>query len=386
MAKTRSQLGSIERRSDGVYRVSFEISPDDSGKRRRVRKTVRGTRKDAELALARLLVEHGMYGDASEMTVGEFYLTVYSQHMERLEANTKRCYRQAWSVIEPLFGIEKMESLPVQEIERRLWTIESPGTQRNAFKLLRQIYGLAYRRDYISRNPMEKDVQLRRMPDYTPETYSAEELADWSKAIRGIKYEPALLCCAFGGLRLEEAFALYWSDIERDGEYQIVHVTKALVHVDGKTIEKAPKTRKSERRVIAGGYAAARLGELRKRGKYVPLVDNGKGQRSSPASCSKNYKLWCMRHGVKYIPIKNLRTTYATLLKEAGQTDGMISSSLGHSTIQTAHKRYAMTTDKALERNADILAKAVGCMGSKVVPRCSLLDFSAIKKASEHSR
>lgn len=50
---------------------------------------------------------------------------------------------------------------------------------------------------------------------------------------------------------------------------------------------------------------------------------------------------------------------YATLLKEGGQTDGMISSSLGHSNLQTAHRRYAMTTDTALASNADLFAGIV---------------------------
>lgn len=168
------------------------------------------------------------------------------------------------------------------------------------------------------------------------------------------------------------------------------------MRVDGVSHDAPTKTPRSVRRVYVGGYAAKRLRELHKAG-HRPLVENKDGERSAPNSISKNYKLWCERHSVKYIPIKNLRTTYATLLKEGGQTDGMISSSLGHSNLQIAHRRYAMTTDTALASNADLFAGIVegekeadetrhDRATSSNVPKCSLINFEQIKKVSGFNR
>lgn len=393
----RLKYGNIERLGKDHYRVSFELPRGEDGKRRRKRKNVRGTRQEAQAVLVRMLAEHGYSPDASDMTVEEFYEAVYRPRMENLAPNTVKGYKAAWKRnVQPLFGHMVMAEVTAQDLERGLSTIDAPGTQRNAYKLLCRIFNLAYKRDYIRSNPVHKDIQLKQVPAYTPSVYTTDELAEWTQAIRGQKYEPGLLCCAYGGLRLEEAFALFWDDIAFEGAYAVLHVTKALVRVDGVSHDAPTKTPRSVRRVYVGGYAAKRLEELRKPG-HRPLVENKDGERSAPNSISKNYKLWCERHGVKYIPIKNLRTTYATLLKEGGQTDGMISSSLGHSNLQTAHRRYAMTTDTALASNADLFAGIVeggkevekpshdGNTSSNV-PKCSLIDFEQIKKVSGFNR
>ena len=55
----RSELGSIRERSKGVWEVRVSLGYDSEGKRRQKSKTVRGTKKDARLALNSLLAQYG---------------------------------------------------------------------------------------------------------------------------------------------------------------------------------------------------------------------------------------------------------------------------------------------------------------------------------------
>jgi hypothetical protein len=67
--------GTIKSRSPGSYRIRYSLGRDPvSGKRRFATATVRGTRKEAEQELVRLLrsVHTGEHVDPSRMTVGEW--------------------------------------------------------------------------------------------------------------------------------------------------------------------------------------------------------------------------------------------------------------------------------------------------------------------------
>jgi hypothetical protein len=67
--------GTIKSRSPGSYRIRYSLGRDPaSGKRKFGTATVRGTRKEAERELGRLLrnVDVGEHVDPSRMTVGEW--------------------------------------------------------------------------------------------------------------------------------------------------------------------------------------------------------------------------------------------------------------------------------------------------------------------------
>src|SRR5262249_17316803 len=67
--------GTIQQRSPGSFRLRYTLGKDPvTGKRRTATATVRGTRKDAERELTRLLrtADTGEHVDANRMTVGQW--------------------------------------------------------------------------------------------------------------------------------------------------------------------------------------------------------------------------------------------------------------------------------------------------------------------------
>ena len=183
----------------------------------------------------------------------------------------------------------------------------------------------------------------------------------WLDAIYGAKYEPVLLVMLFGGLRREEACALFWSDIDFGVDLCAVRVDKTLVEVGGKLHEGPTKTPESRRTVFIAGPIAARLLELSGEG---PLVPDANGNRMAPNRISNEYRSLVSKTDAKYVPMRNLRNSYATIMQGLGASDSLISKSLGHTNLKVDYAHYFAANAPAHMDNARLL-------GDSVATRCS---------------
>ena len=94
--------GTIKSRSPGSYRIRYSLGRDPvSGKRRFATATVRGTRREAQQELVRLLrtVHTGEHVDPTRMTVGE-WLGLSGQ-----QARQQECRPRHMSVTPKSFGV-----------------------------------------------------------------------------------------------------------------------------------------------------------------------------------------------------------------------------------------------------------------------------------------
>lgn len=353
----RAALGSIQRLDRDRYRISIEGRRTADGKRTRKTKVVRGTREEAEFELARMKLESGKDVDGSGMTFRMYWDAFYEPTLSRLAESTASSYRYAWNgLVEPLFGDEEMAGMKPREIERRLLTIEKPGAQRNAYKLLRQMYNEAWRDELVDVNPMQRRIRLKRMESYEPEILLLPDVPAWLKAIRGSAYEPVLLCMLFGGLRREEACALFWEDFDFGVKSCAVRIDKTLTEVRGRLVEGPTKTAESTRTVLYAGWPAERLLELSGEG---PLVPDANGNRMRPDKISSEYRKLMLSEDAKYVPMKNLRNSYATIMQGLGASDSLISKSLGHTNLKVDYMHYFAANAEAHMDNARMLGDAV---------------------------
>ena len=353
----RSSLGCIRRLGKDYYEVSVEGKPGPDGKRRRPYKRVRGTRSEAEAVLARMKLDEGkeVYGD---FTLSEYWTVFYEPTLGRLAPSTRAGYRHAWeSLVKPMFGDDRMSSLKARDIERKLLTIEMPGSQRNAFKLMRQMYNEAYKDDLIEENPFLRRIRLKRMESYQPDVLLMDDVPGWAAAIYGSKYEPVLLLMLFCGLRREEACALFWEDLAFQDGLCAVRVDKTLTEVTGKLHEGPTKTPESTRTVFCAGYACRRLKELTGKG---PLVPDANGKRMAPNKISGEYRKLMAGSDAKYVPMRNLRNSYATIMQGLGASDSLISKSLGHTNLNVDYNHYFAANAPAHVANARMLGEAFG--------------------------
>ena len=359
----RSASGSITRIDDARYRVSVELPPVD-GKRRRVSRTVRGTRQDAEIELARLKLEHCKPTPRANMTVGEFWQAVYLPSLVHVKPRTKSGYESDYErLVKPRFALDPLDALTPAYIERRLWEIESPGSQRAAFKLLRQIVNYAYGEQFTDNNPFTRRIRLRPKPKHKVRTYTLDEQKRLLDSIEGEHIEPLIIVMMRGGLRIEEACALYWGDLSFEGGRCYINVDKTYLLVNNKPIEQpTTKTDDSARVAVVSGHYAQRLEAIRddiSPGLSTPLVSNRKGVRMRPDVVRTRYNVLVVRAGLpRGVPLKNLRHCFASALNSLDVSNAAISQALGHDNLSTAYVHYLAVEIAQFESLADRLAAA----------------------------
>ena len=356
----RAAMGAIQRLKKDYYKISMEAERHPDGRRRRVTKNVRGTREEAEAALARMKLDAGK-PVRTKLAVKEYWDTFYEPTLESLAPSTAQGYRSTYNAhVLPLFGQWKMTELRAHDIERGLSTIERPGAQRNTYKLLRQMFGRAYRDEMLDENPFNRRIKLKRMEKYEPAILLMTDLPAWIKAVRGSRWEPVLLVMLFGGLRREEACALFWEDLSFSNGACAVRVSKTLTEVSGKLHDGPTKTAESRRTVFLAGLPAQRLADLELQGPRVPLVADANGNRMAPDKISREYHKLMEGKDAKYVPLRNLRNSYATIMQGLGVSDSLISKSLGHTELRTDYAHYFAANAPAHLANAKMLGDAVG--------------------------
>ena len=139
--------------------------------------------------------------------------------------------------------------------------------RKKAYEIVRQAVGQAYRWEILHKNIFDR----LSAPSYSPGTKVVAD-AELAKMILGMVYgepiEPAVLLQISCGLRLSEAVALDWDDIDlRAGS---VSIAKSYQRVPGQGAMMLPtKTDRSTRTVAIPGFAMARLKEVRTAGGEI---------------------------------------------------------------------------------------------------------------------
>lgn len=146
----------------------------------------------------------------------------------------------------------------------------------------------------------------------------------------------AYVLIMYTGMRRGEALGLRWTDV--DEEY--INIRNTLVEVDGKLINKCPKTRNSQRMIKLSNTAKDALKNLRhiSNCEYVVCTSSGKNVR--PSEFYRTFDSICKRAGVENYGIHSLRHTFASMLFNNGCELTIISRLLGHSDTKTTERVY----------------------------------------------
>lgn len=345
---TRSQFGCVRRLDEGRYRVYWSEGVGDDGKAVRRSKVVRGSRRDAEMFLAARALDAGnaeLYADS--MTLEEFWAMEYARDIERLAPQTQDSYRRVWERhVRPLFGSDDMGATRARDIERRLLTLPSPGAQVNAYKLLRQMYNRAYDIELIRENPMSRRIRIDKQRKREPEVYTAAELPAVLEAVEGDFVEPFVILGLMAGLRREESTGLRVGDFsfrdeetvtgKRKAAYIAIQRTAQLI--GGEVVVGKTKTDRSERTVVVVGRCAERLETYVSR--CSDWLNERDGSCGDPERVAQRWKRLCARKGIRYVPMKNLRTTYSTIQAQIGTPDTLVSMMMGHAQLGTRYRHY----------------------------------------------
>lgn len=359
--------GHIRKRSKETWSLVVDIGRDPStGKRRQKWQTFRGTKKQAEAELARLIsaIETGTDIEPSSVTV-DTYLTKWLESVRSSVApRTHEKYADLVRLhVAPTLGnvkLGKLKPLHVQELYRRL---DERGlsaqsilhVHRMLFTALRQ----AVRWQLVSRNVAEAVTPPRPGKKQIPPVTAAMAGSVLTAVAESDLEAPTALAIGCG-LRRGEVLGLRWSDIDLStAELRISQTLQATAsgprfvppksHRSSRTLTMPPfvvsvlkqqRRHQSARRLVAGDAWV----------DHDLVIDRGNGEPLAPWALSQRFRAAMTGAGID-LNFHGLRHAHASLMLAAGVHLKVVSERLGHSSIGITADLYTHMA-KALDREA----------------------------------
>lgn len=380
-------MAHIEKRGAASYRLTIDLGRDGRGRKRLERKTVRiqdpailrSKRRldqflEMELAKFQLEVQSGSYVASNAITFAEFVEQWLARHVDAaLSDKTQYNYRYHLDrEILPFFGSMKMGQIRTADIndfvdQLRLSKIGS-ATSVYIYRVLRSIFKHATEWKVIGENPIIGSVKPKEGERKEINVYDEAEL---DQLFRALDKEPAKLRCAVllaltGGLRRGEIAGLEWKHI--DLEARTVEIRQSIpMNKDGEPVIKAPKTRRSIRKIAIPALLVDHLTEFRSQWelerKYAKTRWSGKGEflfchesgkPHDPNWFTDNWMLFRARHKLRPIRFHDLRHTAATWMIKAGVHPKAIANRLGHQNIKTTMDVYSHILESVDQAAAEV--------------------------------
>lgn len=391
------------------------------GKRRCISKSGFRTKKEALEAGAKALAEYnssGLHFEPSGISFADYIEYWYQQYcVTNLKFRTLKT--KAWliqKILLPTFGQYRLSSITPERLQVFFNDLVKQGRSADFSKKLYSILNSAlnyavYPLCYIKENP----INYVRFPrtNTSKHTEDIVSMADFEKIIdrfpEGNRYHIPLLLGWFCGLRVSEALALTWDDV--DFENKTINICKQLTRR-----QTEPEFNTKEMSTDAGEYAwylgtpkcnsnrvikigdtlieklraelqrqkvnAAKYGnyyttyciqiEADEKGNPIRRIcpnAEGQGQPFKPICVDENGDLtttkkirYCMQIIKKQLGINlhfhQLRHTHATMLIAEGVSPKAVQQRLGHKDIRMTLQVYVKTTDEMQQTAVDAFEKA----------------------------
>ncbi len=297
-------------------------------------------------------IANGTYGweEKEDPTFAEFYERFMEAKKQSLKPASVVSYEQIFKGhINPFFGKFKLSRITSLVIQK--WVNEmnkkdlSPATVNLAYRYLRVLVKQAQAWGIIDSNPCTSIV-LPRIPGKELAFLPPSDISDLlEKAPEPERTLFALL--AYSGLRLGEALALQWRNI--DFEHGALFVEKTYSYHGG---IHDPKTKASRRAVPMFPDLATLLSDYRAAlTDSTPdtlLFSKGKGPLD-PANLRKVFAKALKDAALPRVTIHSLRHTYASAMLAAGASVKALQRSLGHASATMTLNVYSHMIPENME-------------------------------------
>lgn len=351
-----------ERTGKVTYRARCSWVEPDGTRRHRSKSfpTKRAAEKWRRDTLA--LVDRGEWFEVLPTTVGEIAARWLIHIEDGLAPSTFYQYRHTWDhILSERLAHRKAASVQATEIQGLYDGLSDhyrPNTVRMCHKVLRGIFGHAMTDGVIHTDP----TAGRRLPKERrdpPAVWTIEQTRQFLHAAETYEHGPMFIVLVTTGIRLGEAQALRWSDVDTGARTLSVTRT-AQVTKKGWIISERPKTGRSARTVVLPAQALLALHRQRAQtDPHVEFVFPGvRGGLLPGQTARQRLKKLCEIADVPLLTPHGLRRTAATLLMAQGVHPSVAAAQLGHS-IEVMLEKYAVVSTSMQQQAADSLERAL---------------------------
>ena len=376
--------GNIVERKRGNGEIRYEITVEGerdllTGKRNRVYKTIKGTKKEAKAVMRQMIVdmERGIAVRKSPKKVSEWLNEWLELYLPNIEGTTRIGYKtKINNYLIPALGDIYLQSLRTEHVQKLINDMMardlSPKNIRDTYNNINAAMKKAVVLRMIPFNPCE-GVALPKLKRYKAKVYDLEMIHKLLSVAENTDMYLPILLCVTAGLRRGELLALRWDNI--DFANSILQVRSNMVRGEKDFIIKAPKTESGIRDIHLGQEVMEVL--KKERSKYVSdmfsketnfqnlnfVIRQKDGSPIRPDSMSQKWRRFLEDNRLPSIRFHDLRHSNATALIQAGVNPRVVQQRLGHSDVNITLNTYThvlpdMDVEAAAKLDSIILKRA----------------------------
>lgn len=362
------------------YMFNAYLGSQANGKQRRTTRRGFKTKKEAQLASSRLLVDIDKgkkVVNVDKAVFSNMYEDWLTSYVNTVRTSTYvKSVRIFESHILPYFGNMYVKDIRPRDIQRAVnqWYEIAECNYKKWFYYLQSVLNYAVKNEFLDKNPC-KMVNLpkrkQKSGDKEENFWTREELEKFFSCIdKESEPEQFMLfrLLAFTGIRRGECLALTWNDVNFDKG--TLRINKTLTQGEhGTLIIQPPKTAKSKRTVIIDQQTLHYLQVWRLKQKKQFLMygfNTFKKDQLIFASSKNSYKSldqpwkWLSKiirvNKLKKITVHGFRHSHASALFSAGASIKEVQERLGHEDVQTTMNIYTHVTAKQNKNAVDKLS------------------------------
>jgi integrase len=365
MTRRANYEGSIYRRSDGRWAAALMLD----GRRKWVYGKTRQEVADRLRELQQQASRQGMLADPGRRTVADLLDAWLEAVAPILKPRSLDSYRQICDAhIRPTIGKVRLSRLTPDVIQRLITPLQQQGKARTAAKVyatLRRACRVAVLWGWLASNPCERVLR----PQYQAErreVWTHDDLRRFPEGAQGHPLYPLYLLLVTTGLRLGEALALRWSDV--DWVAGTVQVERSVQRIRGEWVFSSPKSKSSIRSVTLPAEVLAtlkqhRLHQIKELGSgWSPeglVFCNRQGGVLCQSVVQHTLQRLCERLELPSLTPHGLRHLHASLLLSEGLPIPLVSRRLGHANAAVTMGIYAHCVSKRDDQAVQAISRAL---------------------------
>ncbi len=371
MTRSPKGLGSVTKLPSGKYMAKIPIGKDSKGMTRYRTKTA-NTKAQAEDLRRKMIKakEDRQLIAGPQVTFRKYAEQVLLSPTDQVGLKTVSGYFcNVKNYAFPVIGGRPIRDITTEEIQQLLDNVrrtKSASTVNNLRAALSHIFTRAHKANMVAFNPVRLTSKAKRASYEKPrkaKPWNLEELTRYMEVARDSKVYSLTMIMISTGMRVGEALALTWDDVDFDTMEIDINKTasyESVIQSDGTTarrhLVRDPKTASGYRkleitepmldilRLHQQEQAISRMAAIDKWMDGNWVFTSNVGSAVDVANPLKIFYKILEQHGIRRIGFHDLRHTFTTILLEEDPTRiAMLSKALGHSSMAITLDVYGNT-------------------------------------------